>query len=302
MNNRFQLTNEFNSAGLSDDKKHRRRRNLIVTIIVIVVFLTAELLRSNLYISVEKVTYLSNDLPSSFNGAKIVLLSDFHSNGFCENRILNAVEEQRPDYIFLAGDIVDESDKDLSAAKDFVERLSKIADTYIVFGNHDLSLSIDRQKELSESFKKSGAHLLDNGYTYLERGNSKILLVGTSDTPDSISGPTKLLLSELPRDQKCVFWIHHYPEDFSAILNESEKLRSTADLVFSGHAHGGLIGVPFAGGLYAPGQGFFPKYISGRYNEGNSSMLVSRGVGNSGMTKRLFNSLHMIVVELNSAG
>ena len=298
MNTDGRTSNEFFAGGLSDSKKHSRRMRILITVGIIVFALIVELLRSNLFISVDEITFLSNDIPKSFAGVKIVQISDFHNSTSIMDRLLDKVEAQKPDYIFLTGDIVDQSRTNLDTAMTFVDKLSKIADTYIVLGNHDTALSIEDQKKLSDSFKKSGAHLLDNDYTSLERGGSRIMLVGTTYSPDDYYSQS--LMARLPRDEKCVIWLHHYPEDFKTILTESEKLGSRADLIFAGHAHGGLIGVPFTEGLYSPGEGFFPKCTSGRYNDGNSAMIVSRGVGNSGYTLRLFNSLHLVVCELES--
>ena len=93
-------------------------------------------------------------------------------------------------------------------------------------------------------------------------------------------------------------WLHHFPEDFEKIADGTKSAGYQTDLMFSGHAHGGLIGLPFTGGLFAPGQGFFPEYTSGIYTYNGSSMIVSRGLGNSSVTLRLFDPFHLVVCEL----
>ena len=272
---------------------------MIFIIAIILLALLAELLRSNLYISVDEYLYMSNDLPAGFSGVKIVQISDYHNSGegFCD-RLLSKVKLESPDYIFITGDTADSICTDLKAAEGFLEKVSKIADCYLVWGNHDLALSLDDQKRLKDCCVNNGITVLENSYAVLERGSDKVLLVGTDQSMDSTQ--VERMFGSVPKGCKTVIWLHHYPEDFKDIVDVSEKAGIGADLVFSGHAHGGLIGIPFAEGLYAPGQGFFPEYASGRYEYGSSVMLVSRGVGNSGYTKRLFNSLHLVVCELKS--
>ena len=72
------------------------------------------------------------------------------------------------------------------------------------------------------------------------------------------------------------------------------------DLIFSGHAHGGQVRLPFIGGIVAPDQGFFPKYTAGVYKKGSSEMVVSRGLGNSVIPQRLFNRPEIAEVDVSS--
>ena len=86
--------------------------------------------------------------------------------------------------------------------------------------------------------------------------------------------------------------LSHRPELFDLYV-ETEM-----DLVFSGHAHGGQFRLPFIGGLVAPNQGFFPKYDAGQFKEENTTMIVSRGVGNSIIPIRINNRPEIIVARL----
>ncbi|HCX05009.1 MAG TPA: phosphoesterase, partial [Clostridiales bacterium] len=87
--------------------------------------------------------------------------------------------------------------------------------------------------------------------------------------------------------------LSHRPE----LLNLYEKYN--IDIIFAGHAHGGQIRLPFIGGILAPDQGFFPKYDEGRYDGGNTTMYVSRGLGNSIFPIRVFNRPELVVVNLH---
>ena len=88
--------------------------------------------------------------------------------------------------------------------------------------------------------------------------------------------------------------LSHRPELFETYVD------SGIDLVFSGHAHGGQFRLPFIGGLVAPNQGLFPKYNAGLYTDGGTSMVVSRGIGNSIIPFRFNNRPEIVLVELNA--
>ncbi|ANY68134.1 hypothetical protein BBD42_17860 [Paenibacillus sp. BIHB 4019] len=89
--------------------------------------------------------------------------------------------------------------------------------------------------------------------------------------------------------------LSHRPELFDVYVRED------IDLAFSGHAHGGQVRLPFIGGLVAPGQGLLPVYDAGQYVNGQTNMLVSRGLGNSVVPQRLFNRPNIVVVKLSAA-
>ena len=291
---------ELNPGGLGIEKRHRRRRRILLIIGFILLLIVGELFRSNLYIQVEQFEYLNKELPKAFDGVKIVHISDYHNHGGSyDDRLIDNIKEQSPDYIFLTGDIADSIKTDIDAANAFLEKLSKIADCYLVWGNHDYALDKGDLDKMRKCCKKNKITVLENDYAYIERGGSKILIAGTDTSPNSARAAK--MFRKLPPDQQFVIWLHHFPENFDDIIKNSSAKNSQADVVFSGHAHGGLIRLPFIGGIYAPGQGLFPKYTSGRYNNGNSSMFVSRGVGNSGWTLRFLDSFHLVVCTLKSA-
>lgn len=291
---------ELNPGGLSGEKRHTKRRRVLLIIGLILLLIVGEFFRSNLYIQVEEIEFLNRDIPKAFNGVRIVQVSDYHNHGGgYEDRLINKIKDETPDYIFLTGDIADSIKTDIDAANSFLEKVSKIAPCYLVWGNHDFDLSQGDLDKMRKCCEKNKITVLENDYTTIERNGSKILIAGTDTEPDA--GRAAELMRTLPPNQRFVIWLHHYPEDFDEIVKKTSEKNSTADLVFSGHAHGGLIGLPFIGGIYAPGQGFFPKYTSGRYNNGNSAMIVSRGVGNSGWTLRWLDSFHLVVCTLKSA-
>ena len=100
-------------------------------------------------------------------------------------------------------------------------------------------------------------------------------------------------LSELQNESdRYTVLLSHRPELFNVYVD------SQIDLVFSGHAHGGQFRLPFIGGLVAPNQGFFPEYDAGLFSKENTTMVVSRGAGNSIIPLRFNNRPEIVVVEL----
>jgi hypothetical protein len=269
------------------------KKILLVFLIIFVILIIAEFIRSNTYIQTEKFIFSSEDIPESFNGTTIVHISDYHYHGGqYDERLIDEISKNNPDYIFLTGDITDSICTDIDKSCAFLEMVSEIAPCYLVWGNHDYNIDERELDKVRECAVNNRITVLENDFAYIEKENDKILVVGT------ISVDTEEMMKNYPSDEKCVLWLHHYPEDFKYISMTSESAGSKADLIFCGHAHGGLIRFPFINGIYAPGQGFFPEYTSGRYEYNGSEMLVSRGVGNSGYTRRFADPFHLVVCTL----
>ncbi len=147
---------------------------------------------------------------------------------------------------------------------------------------------------------------MDNSYATLYKNGFSIGLIGIADPAINFGKKTYLKennfsyvrdnITKLIKDINTDFnvLLSHRPELFS-VYNELE-----IDLVFSGHAHGGQIRIPFVGGVLSPNQGFFPKYSEGMHSEGVTSIVVSRGLGNSVFPFRIFNRPELVLVTLKS--
>lgn len=275
----------------------KKKKIILCILLTAAILLIAEFIRSNTVITVEEHTYKSALLPTEFDGVKIVQISDFHnaSENYCD-RLLEKVSKQEPDYIFMTGDIVDSIRTDVSRACYFLEEASKIAPCYIVWGNHDRSLSDSDMERMRSCCNENGITILDDYVTEILRDGQSVTVAGTLTTQGA---GLDMVVDELQRKSiKLVLWLHHYPEDLEYISGECDRAGVEDCLMFSGHAHGGLFGIPFGNGVYAPGQGLLPEYTSGSYEQGNVTMLLSAGAGNSGYSLRLFNSFDIVVCTL----
>ena len=129
-----------------------------------------------------------------------------------------------------------------------------------------------------------------------------ITLIGVNDPSyqtDYLFGDSEMVMNTKLED------LHTGNDGFTLLLSHRPELFDTyvdqdVDLVLSGHAHGGQFRLPFIGGLVAPNQGLFPEYDAGIYTEGNTNMLVSRGVGNSILPFRINNRPEVILIELQA--
>lgn len=255
----------------------------------------------NVTVGVAHYTVVSFRLPAALDHFKIAVISDLHNARFGQdNRSLIAlIEREAPDMIAITGDLIDSGKTDIETAEKLVQRLVEIAPCYYVTGNHEAWIG-ERYQELEGKLLDAGAVILHDRAELLTKNNGTVQIIGLDD-PDFPGGEPSIQDSIRNArfgagDQAADYCIllAHRPEIFSAYV------AGDIDLVLSGHAHGGQFRLPFIGGLIAPGQGLFPKYDAGEYTEGNTTMIVSRGIGNSVVPVRFNNRPEIVIVELIS--
>lgn len=243
----------------------------------------------------------SSRLPEAFNHFKIVSVSDLHNAKFGKDNgvIIRAVKDEKPDIIAITGDLVDYSKTDIATAEALVKELVKIAPCYYVTGNHEAWLG-EKYNRLEKILLDASVTVLRDKTVNLTENKQTIQLAGLDDPDfsDRASYNQQEILENALADMNitddyCVL-LSHRPETFGAYVNKN------IDLVLSGHAHGGQFRLPFIGGIIAPNQGFFPKYDAGTYTENNTTMIVSRGLGNSVIPVRFNNRPEIVSVELIS--
>lgn len=278
--------------------KSNKRRELVTVLLIFLVPFSIWVYWGNTSILTTQIHISSKSLPVSFNGFRIVHVSDLHNTEFGVNqeKLLDAVKNASPDLIAITGDLIDSRRTDLLKAMDFVNGAVKIAPVYYVTGNHEAR--IDEYLKLEEKMAEAGVVLLrDKGVT-IERGEDFIRLLGLDDPSfmkknDKIENSITLTdakLKDLMDENQYTILLSHRPELFNVYAAHS------IDLILSGHAHGGQVRLPFVGGLVAPNQGLFPKYDEGIYEIGPSKMVVSRGLGNSIFPVRINNRPELVVI------
>ncbi len=251
---------------------------------------------------ISKTVYSNPKVPEAFNNFTIVQISDLHNKSFGENqeRLLNKLKEVSPDIIVITGDLIDRRRYNLEPARLFVRGAVNIAPVYYVSGNHEAWSG--KYKEIEEMLVAEGVYILNDTSIRLTRGDSSITLLGASD-PDFLTSSYSQGTDSSHLEANLHVWSQG--KDFKILLSHRPELfslytKSNMDLVFSGHAHGGQIRIPGIGGIIAPDQGLWPKYTNGSYVEGNTTMFVSRGLGNSIFPLRIFNRPEIVVVSLKN--
>ena len=255
---------------------------------------------SNYTLQVETFSHAFPDLPEDFDGFTIVHLSDLHTALFGEDSgdLLRAVEAAEPHIIVLTGDLLDQAKPVPEGYVDTLARgLGAIAPTYFVTGNHEWARR--EAEELKEQLTAAGVTVLSNEALALRLGESAIVLAGVDD-PNGYAGqktPAELA-EEIHAAAGDPFWILLAHRN---TLFAREYSPLGADLVLSGHGHGGLIRLPFTDGLVSTDRTLFPTCTAGFYEAEGSTLFVSRGLGNTGMSFRLFNRPQVAVITLRTA-
>lgn len=272
-------------------KNHKAKCTIMATLILI---FAIWMIWSNLSIQVNSYTVYDEQIPSSFDDFRIAQVSDLHNAEFGINnaKLIEKLRISNPDIIVITGDTVDNFHTDTELALNFLEQAIKIAPCYYITGNHEAWIGRIVFSDFEDKMLELGVIVLHGESMLLEKEGACIVLAGVDD-PDYSSKFSKSL-SEMSTDEYFTVLLSHRPERFE------EYVDNGYDLVLSGHAHGGQFRLPFVGGLLAPNQGWFPKYDSGLYAKDNTTMIVSRGIGNSVVPIRINNRPELIIIELNN--
>jgi len=253
--------------------------------------------------ALERNTYTisSRELPDAFDGYRIAQVSDLHNAKFGDGnqRLLEMLREAEPDMIAITGDLIDSRKTNIAVALAFAKEAVKIASCYYVSGNHEARVS--EYQDLKTGLEEAGVTVLDDAQVKIEVSGESITVIGVNDPSfhaDYLTSDAEVMdrkLSELSsEDAGFTILLSHRPELFDTYVAHD------MDLVLTGHAHGGQFRLPLIGGLIAPDQGLFPKYDAGLYSEGNTNMIVSRGLGNSIIPFRFNNRPEVVLIELKS--
>ena len=282
-------------------KKPNKKTVLIVSVLVILC-LGIWTLWGNIALEVNEYEIVSDRIPEAFAGFRIAQVSDLHNKDFGEGygQLLTLLSQINPDIIVVTGDLIDSRHTDLDIALEFAWQAGKIARVYYVSGNHEAR--VPEYEDLKTGLVKAGVVILENQKVEITREGESITLMGIDDPSfqeDYLFGDSESVARQAIEDLKnesdgYTILLSHRPELFDLYV-ETEM-----DLVFSGHAHGGQFRLPFIGGLVAPNQGFFPGYDAGQFAENTTSMIVSRGIGNSIIPIRFNNRPEIVIVKLKT--
>lgn len=269
-----------------------------LTVLFVIIALIALLILDSRYrlVSTEYVLSYSN-LPASFDGYRIVQLSDLHMKDFGE-KLPELVSKQEPDIIVLTGDFLNMRTQETVGSqteklRPILESLAKIAPCYFVSGNHEWASG--EMSELTSLLGELNIKYLRNEFVLLEKGDESVVLAGVEDP----NGPADMMKP----DELTRIINENYPDKYKLLLAHRNDWMTKypnlpVDTILCGHAHGGIVRLPFFGGAFGTEMDFFPKYDSGVFNEGNYDVVLSRGLGGYSIPPRFLNNPEVVTVIL----
>lgn len=283
----------------------RRTKILIIILTLLIVLLGIRLYIDHNLIKTTSYEVCSEKIPKSFDGYKILQISDLHNKNF-GTQLFEKVCKEEPDIIVMTGDMVSANSLDFSNFLNFAKRISEKYTVYYIKGNHEGTLEKSDYNVIKDALEVYGITILDNQKVELKIGEDKINLYGMwcnqryysradADKSYTVKQETVTkLLGEADKNEYNVL-LMHTPNYFE----EYEKWG--ADLVLSGHVHDGLIRLPFVGGVFSPDRKLFPKYSCGEYEINNSTMIVNTGLSRGTTGFRLFNRPEIVSITLKNS-
>ena len=272
-------------------------RNILIILGVLIVSTVLIVLDSYINIDVSHYEIKSDKLNQKYNNYKIMLLTDLHNRDITE-KLVKIVNEENPNIIVMSGDMINEKVDGFDNFFNLCEEL-KDKTVYYVFGNHEENMSDEKQNEFIEKIKeKTNVILLNNDKVELDDSFTiygfshqvKYYLASTKEKIDLNYIEERIGKIDI---NKFNLLISHDP----LLYNLYSKYGF--DMVLSGHLHGGIINIPFVGGLLSPDFTFFPKYYKGVNKIENTNLVISRGLGYGYMIPiRVFNRGEVVIINL----
>lgn len=280
----------------------KKRRAIILIIFVVICLGSAiSLLLSWKALSVSYYEYYNEKIENAF---KIVQLSDLHNSCFGEenSRLIKRIEEEKPDLILMTGDMLNGYEDRTDIVTDLIKQASQIAPVYYSLGNHELDYMENQENGgmLEKKLEDAGAVVLEKECIDTVIAGQQVRIGGVYGyvlARDWEDGSEQRFMEDFQDTDRMKILMSHIPE---GLLLWKSMEHWDVDLVFSGHAHGGQMRLPFIGGLYDPEEGFFPTYTKGMYECGKGTMVLSAGLGSSNGVPRINNLPDLVVCTVES--
>lgn len=272
-----------------------RRRKTAALLVLTVLLAAGFLLWGNCSLQTTETALVSPALPPAFDGLRIVELADLHGRVFGRGsrRLLAAVRRAEPDLICIDGDLFDEH-TDLAMLPPLLRGLCAIAPVYYVTGNHEWR--VPGLRGILAQMRACGVTVLQDDWRVLRRGEDALVLAGTDDPcgPAERKTPAELIADIRAEAGEAAFLL--------LLAHRNDQLPQWSALgvqaVLAGHCHGGVVRLPFVGGLFGTDRRLFPAWDAGLYRQGETALYVSRGLGYTNVHFRLFNRPEVAVIVL----
>lgn len=278
--------------------------SLFVIVIIGVLLLWVSLYDTH-HFEVSKHSFVS---PKIKKDVRYVMLSDLHGKEYGKDNqiLLDAIHELKPDGILIAGDMITaQKNAKLDKIENFLASISKEYSVYYANGNHEQKIGLypecfgDLAGRYKEILTRVGIEPLVNANVSIPEIG--ICIYGSQIDHEYYKRMTKVameegylkgILGEVDPNKYNILLAHN-PDFFETYASWG------ADLVLSGHVHGGIARLPFFGGVIAPSLKLFPKYDGGVFESGKGTMILSRGIGTHSPNVRFFNPGEVVVIDLH---
>lgn len=278
---------------------------------ILVLLCVAEWIREIVTFRVTHYHISNRKLEGLKSEKKIVFLSDLHNYtyGRENQKLLAAVRRENPDLVLVGGDMLIGAKRVwMEHAITFMQAIAKEYPVYCANGNHEQRMKLYPEtfgatyQQYKEAICRAGVILLENETAMVTLDNMKVAICGLEIPPMAYAKfqKTSLTLEEVVQEVGCV------PTDaYSILLAHNPKYMQVyagwgADMVLSGHYHGGVVRVPGLGGLITPQGCLFPKHSGEHKKIGTCDAIVSKGLGVHTMRIRFLNPAEMLVLHLSS--
>ena len=269
---------------------------LITAIVLIFLILVGSAANYNLNNQL-KPTFYQLQSDKVVDNVRVVAIADMHLKEFGDNnvKLVEKIKSYHPDIIAIAGDMNIEDNPDYSVVLNLCARLNEIAPVYYSLGNHEIDAMLFKDSQIYYDLKSIGVNILNNEKDTIEVGLSKIDVIGLTQNPKEFREYGKKFFDKaMSEGDNFKLVLTHYPENFDGVIEEYP-----IDLAICGHTHGGLVRLPVIGGMYAADQGLLPALCDGYHEIENSKIIITRGLGRSGIVPRINNAPEISIVDIN---
>ncbi len=268
----------------------------ILILLIIAVFAVMFVIGNNIL----TVSYEKFRLDGITENIKVLQLSDLHKKQFGKGnkRLIKKIKELSPDIIIMSGDMVSRDSEDFDGYESLLDGIKDYR-IFACFGNHETDMPAEMLERYLKISDRYGVKTLVNEFARLENGLNIAGLAVEREYYRNSDGSYRNLKEYTIADMKKALGEHSFPV---VLLAHNPLFFGVyadwgAEIIFSGHVHGGVVRLPFVKGLLSPERKLFPKYSEGTYRKKNSVMCVSRGLGKL----RLFNPPEIVLAEIEPA-
>ena len=280
--------------------KRFKCRRILLVLIILLVTLGLDILWSMTALQTTTYEFTSSKISEP---VRFVFLSDLHCRNFGKHNqeLCKCIADQKPDFIALVGDIINRSStkNEIDEVCSFIKDLTKIAPVYYSLGNHEEQYISTNGDEVLQQIESASAILLNDTYIDVDVHGQSLRLGGMVKLAylavEKEEDEANIFLDNFCNTDRLKIMLNHRPEGF--YFGDACQVWSV-DFILSGHTHGGLIRLPFIGGLYAPIQGAFPEVYYGEYKFENNLMVITSGLAGHGMIPRINNPPEIVVIDL----